>query len=67
MGNLSAHHAPELQKILLGHSIPAEYLPPYSPDLNPIAMIWSKLKEILCKWHIRNREVLLLVADNILQ
>lgn len=30
------------------------YLPPYSPDLNPIEMMWSKMKAILRKWKIRN-------------
>lgn len=25
------------------------YLPPYSPDLNPIEMLWSKMKAILRK------------------
>jgi transposase len=24
-----------------------EYLPPYSPDLNPIEKMWSKIKEFL--------------------
>ncbi len=31
-----------------------EDLPPYSPDLNPIEMMWSKMKAILRKWKIRN-------------
>ena len=29
------------------------YLPVYSPDLNPIENMWSKLKAILCKLKIR--------------
>ncbi|MDE6005635.1 MAG: hypothetical protein K2G88_09650 [Oscillospiraceae bacterium] len=26
------------------------YLFPYSLDLNPIEMMWSKIKALLCKW-----------------
>jgi transposase len=26
------------------------FLPPYSPDLNPIEMSWSKMKSVLRKW-----------------
>ena len=29
------------------------YLPPYSPDLNPIEKMWSKMKSILRKRKIR--------------
>ena len=29
------------------------YLPPYSPDLNPIEKMWSKMKAILKKSKIR--------------
>ena len=29
------------------HQNPATYLPPYSPDFNPIENLWSKVKEIL--------------------
>jgi transposase len=31
------------------------YLPPYSPDLNPIEMAWSRVKQFLCKAHARTR------------
>ena len=29
------------------------YLPPYSPDLNPIEMVFSKLKTLVRKWKLR--------------
>lgn len=29
------------------------YLPPYSPDLNPIEKLWSKVKAILRKLRVR--------------
>ena len=34
----------------------ARYLPPYSPDLNPIEKLWSKMKALLRGWKIRNLE-----------
>ncbi len=30
------------------------YLPPYSPDLNPIEKMWSKMNAILRCWKIRS-------------
>ena len=35
------------------------YLPPYSPDLNPIEECFSKVKGLLCKAEARTRELLL--------
>jgi transposase len=37
------------------------YLPPYSPDFNPIKIMWSKIKAILRKLKARTVEVLLTV------
>jgi transposase len=33
------------------------YLPPYSPDLNPIEMVFAKLKPLLRKAAARTRDV----------
>ncbi len=35
-----------------------KFLPPYSPDLSPIELCWSKLKEILCSAKARTSDVL---------
>ena len=35
------------------------FLPPYSPDLNPIEMMWSKIKALLRKAAARTHEQLL--------
>lgn len=32
------------------------YLPPYSPDLNPIEMMFAKLKALLRKYKERSRD-----------
>ena len=34
------------------------YLPPYSPDMNPIEMLWSKVKALLRKREYRTAELL---------
>jgi transposase len=34
------------------------YLPPYSPDLNPIEKAWSKLKQLLRAAKARTKEAL---------
>ena len=34
------------------------YLPPYSPDFNPIEMMWSKMKAYLRKVKARTNELL---------
>jgi len=36
-----------------------EYLPPYSPDLNPIEQCWSKVKTFLRKKKARTRRALM--------
>jgi transposase len=44
MDNLAAHKAKPVQQALAAARIEYRYLPPYSPDLNPIEPCWSKLK-----------------------
>ena len=34
------------------------YLPPYSPDLNPIEKLWSKIKALLRKFKARSPDAL---------
>jgi transposase len=34
------------------------YLPPYSPDLNPIELCWSKLKALLKEFGARTHDAL---------
>lgn len=44
MDNLSSHKSPKAQKAIRDKGAWVLYLPPYSPDLNPIEMAFSKLK-----------------------
>lgn len=47
MDNLSSHKSEFAQKIVESCQAEVKFLPPYSPDLNPIEKMWSKLKQIL--------------------
>jgi transposase len=47
MDNLSAHKVQGVQQRIEAAGAEWLYLPPYSPDLNPIEKAWSKLKQLL--------------------
>ena len=47
MDNLSAHKQRKIRRLLAARQCRLWYLPPYSPDLNPIELAWSKLKTFL--------------------
>lgn len=47
MDNLTAHKRPQVKRMIEAAGASVLYLPPYSPDLNPIEMIWSKVKGLL--------------------
>jgi len=44
MDNLSSHKAQGVREAIEAVDAALWYLPPYSPDLNPIEMLWSKVK-----------------------
>ena len=47
MDNLSAHKVDGVRQRIEARGASLLYLPPYSPDLNPIEKAWSKLKTAL--------------------
>ncbi|SFB44407.1 transposase, partial [Azotobacter beijerinckii] len=49
MDNLPAHKVAGVRRAIEGAGATLRYLPPYSPDLNPIEMAFSKLKALLRK------------------
>ncbi len=53
MDNIRTHHVKEVQTLLQGAGMKLRYLPAYSPNLNPIENMRSKIKAILCKLKIR--------------
>jgi len=44
LDNLSAHKTKRVREAFNALSVEVWYLPPYSPDLNPIELCWSKFK-----------------------
>ena len=48
MDNLSSHKAARVRELIEERGCELMYLPPYSPDLNPIEEAFAKLKALLC-------------------
>ena len=47
LDNLSSHK--DIEDLFLEKGINVLYLPPYTPEYNPIEMMWSKIKSYLRK------------------
>jgi len=58
LDNLSAHKGGMVRKIVEGRGCELVYLPPYSPDLNPIEQAFAKVKGLLRRAEARTREAL---------
>ena len=60
MDNVSIHCNPEVEQLIEGQGHLIRYLPPYSPDFNPIELSFSTLKA----WIARNWVFLRSTCDN---
>jgi transposase len=58
MDNLPAHKAAGVAEAIAAAGAYILYLPPYSPDLNPIEQLFAKLKALLRKAAARTRDAL---------
>ena len=58
LDNLSVHKVEGLDEIVKKHGARLRYLPPYSPDFNPIELAFSKLKTWLRTAKARTRDLL---------
>jgi transposase len=58
MDNLSAHKVAGIRALIESRGAQLLYLPPYSPDLNPIEKAWSKFKKFLRDAKARTQEAL---------
>jgi transposase len=58
MDNLSSHKGPRVTELVESVQAKVLYLPPYSPDLNPIENAFSKLKGLMRSAAHRTREAL---------
>ena len=64
--NLAAHKVEGLREAILSADAGLLYLPPYSPDLNPIEQLFAKLKTLLRKAAARSREALWATVGHLL-
>jgi transposase len=58
MDNLGAHTSAWVERAIEAAGARVIYLPPYSPDFNPIEQCWSKIKTFLRAAKARTREAL---------
>jgi transposase len=58
MDNLSSHKVSGVRECIEAAGAELLYLPPYSPDLNPIEKAWAKLKQLLRTAKARTAETL---------
>ena len=58
LDNLGSHKGAEVRQIIEAAGAKLWFLPPYSPDFNPIEKMWSKVKEFLRATKARGTEQL---------
>lgn len=66
MDNLSSHKRRRTRELIESAGAAAWYLPPYSPDLNPIENVFSKVKQRLRSLACRTRDALWRVMQSVL-
>ena len=67
MDNLSPHRMHGVRKSIEAKGAQLWFLPPYSPDMNPIEKMWSKIKAFLRKVKARTEEVLFIAIGEALK
>jgi transposase len=58
MDNLAVHKSPQVAALVEAVGAEVRFLPAYSPDLNPIEKMWSKIKASLRSAEARTPEEL---------
>jgi transposase len=66
LDNLSAHKVDGVVDAIQATKAKVRYLPPYSPDLNPIEQLFSKIKAIIRSAGSRTVETLWSSIENIM-
>jgi transposase len=66
MDNLGSHKAEAIRKIIRAAGATAVFLPPYSPDFNPIEQAFAKLKSDLRKQEARSVDAVLKTIGRLL-
>jgi len=58
MDNLGSHKRPRTRQLIESAGAVLLFLPPYSPDLNPIELVFAKIKHLLRSLACRARDAL---------
>jgi transposase len=66
MDNLGSHKVVGIQEAIAATGAQLRYLPPYSPDYNPIEQVFAKLKTLLRKTAARTVQALWDAFGNLL-
>ena len=66
MDNLSSHKRARTRQLIEATGAELMFLPPYSPDLNPIEMVFAKVKHLLRSLACRTRDVLWRAMQSVL-
>lgn len=66
MDNLSSHKRQRVRELIEDVGARLVFLPPYSPDLNPIEMIFAKVKQLLRSLSCRTRDALWKAMQSVL-
>jgi transposase len=66
LDNLSSHKGERIRRLIESRGAKLEFLPPYSPDLNPIEMVFSKVKQLLRSLGCRTKDALWKAMQSVL-
>ncbi len=58
LDNFATHKAKKVKEYANELNIELIYLPPYSPDLNPLEYLWKSVKRVISTSEIENRQAL---------
>jgi putative transposase len=62
LDNFATHKAKNVKEKVSELNIKLIYLPPYSPDLNPIEYLWKSMKRIISRSDIESKQELLVIV-----
>jgi len=66
MDNLSSHKRQRIRELIEDADARLVFLPPYSPDLNPIELVFAKVKQLLRSMACRTRDALWKAMQSVL-
>ena len=66
MDNLSSHKRQRIRELIEDADARLVFLPPYSPDLNPIELVFAKVKQLLRSMACRTRDAIWKAMQSVL-